>query len=152
MGETESAGSDGAASDSVTGLRERLGGFVEQLSDATNARTVYADPVEVGDRTVIPVARVAFGFGGGYGPGRARGDSEGEREDEEGGGDGTAGDAAGAPGEGWGGGGGVSATPLGVVEVTDDGVRFVRFADRRRLAGAFLLGVLAGAALRRRRS
>ena len=149
MGERESAAGDGA-----TDLRERVGGFVERLSDAANARAVYADPVEVGDRTVIPVARVVFGFGGGYGPARGRDGSEGEREREreDHGEGGTAGDAPGAPVEGWGGGGGVSATPLGVVEVTDDGVRFVRFADRRRLAGAFLLGVLAGAVLRRRRS
>ncbi|WP_254545524.1 GerW family sporulation protein [Halomarina pelagica] len=141
-----------AAGDSATDLRERLDGFVERLSDSATARAVYADPVEVGDRTVIPVARVVFGFGGGYGPTRGRDGSEGEREREDHGEGGTAGDAAGTPVEGWGGGGGVSVTPLGVVEVTDEGVRFVRFADRRRLAGAFLLGVLAGAVLRRRRS
>lgn len=84
--------------------------------------SVYGDPVERDGRTVVPVAKVAFGFGAGQGTG----------EDEE----------------GAGGGGGGAAKPVGALEITDDGTRFVRFGNRRRwaavAAAALALGYLAG--------
>ncbi|WP_396612458.1 GerW family sporulation protein [Haloferax sp. S1W] len=90
----------------------------------TDARTVYGDPVTVGEKTVIPVARVAFGMGMGGGSGT-----------DESGADG---------GEGFGGGGGAQATPLGVVEVTPDETTFIRFADRGRLARILAVGIAIG--------
>ena len=44
-----------------------LASLVERLAEAGGVGSVYGDPVEHGDRTVIPVARVAWGFGGGGG-------------------------------------------------------------------------------------
>lgn len=55
----------------------------ERLQDSANARTVFGDPVERDGRTVIPVARVAYGFGGGFG------DQQGGAESSEGKGGGT---------------------------------------------------------------
>ncbi|WP_411963595.1 spore germination protein GerW family protein [Haloferax sp. YSMS24] len=95
----------------------------------TDARTVYGDPVSVGEKTVIPAASIVYGLGMGGGSGTDEMGDEG--------------------GEGFGGGGGVRATPLGVVEVTPDETRFVRFGADRRLAGLFALGIAIGLALGR---
>ncbi|WP_254536410.1 GerW family sporulation protein [Halomarina litorea] len=108
----------------VDRLGERRGhavSVIERLSEAASVEAVYGDPLTVDGRTVIPVARVAYGFGGGYDPmaDREKGAS--------------------------GGGGGVRASPVGVLEVTEGETRFVRFGRRRRTIGAFAVGVLVGA-------
>ena len=97
----------------------------------TDAKTVYGDPVTVGEKTVIPAASIVYGIGMGGGSGTDETGDEG--------------------GEGFGGGGGVRATPLGVVEVTADETRFVRFGANRRLAGVLALGIAIGLALGRLR-
>lgn len=117
--------------------------IVERLQRSANVRSVFGDPIERGDKTVVPVARVAFGFGGGYGSGgesagrggksAGRGGSEASRTDEP---------------RGGGGGGGAAAAPVGALEITDDGTQFVRFGERRRslalLGVGFAAGVLVG--------
>jgi uncharacterized spore protein YtfJ len=100
----------------------------EDVVDSATVRRVYGDPVEADGRTVLPVARVAYGVGGGHGAG-----SDGEET-----------------GEGWGGGGGAAARPVGALEISDAGTRFVRYADPRRLLGALLAGVALGYLLGRR--
>lgn len=119
---TEHAGTTGQRAVEGASAFERI---VTRLTENASVETVYGDPVERGDRTLIPVAKVAYGFGGGSG------------EDEE--------------STGFGGGGGVSATPVGALEVGPDGTRFVRYDDRRGLLGAALLGVVVGLVLGRRR-
>jgi uncharacterized spore protein YtfJ len=113
----------------------------DRLGDSARAEGVYGDPVTVGDRTVVPVARVAYGFGGGFGSGTDVADDGDDGETPE-------------SGEGGGIGGGVRATPLGALELTPDETRFVRFSDSpgTRLAGLALaagVGYLLGR-LRRR--
>lgn len=97
---------------------ERIRSVAERLGEHASVETVYGDPISVGDRTVVSVASVGYGFGGGGG--------------EDGGGMG----------------GGVGATPVGVVELTADETRFVRFSNPRRVGIAlgigFVLGVLFG--------
>ena len=99
-----------------------------------NIRHVYAEPVQHGDTTVIPVARVAYGFGGGAGrrPGSAV-------------------DAAAHDAEGGGGGGGALLTPVGALEVGPHGTRFIRYNQLPQLAAVFALGVGVGALLTLRR-
>ena len=48
--------------------------IAELLERSLSIRHVYGEPVQRGDTTVIPVAKVAYGFGagGGRGPGRGR--------------------------------------------------------------------------------
>jgi uncharacterized spore protein YtfJ len=87
-------------------------------------KSVYGDPVVVGNRTVIPIAQVRYGFGGGAG--HPKGD-----------------EAAG----GGGGGGGVSARPSAALEITPEGTRFIVFQDRRATAIALALGFVLGAAV-----
>jgi uncharacterized spore protein YtfJ len=121
MGETVESDAD---ADGVLGtLREAL----TTLRENSGVETVYGDPIERDGRTVVPAAKVAYGFGGGFGTG-------GTDED----------------GSGGGGGGGVAASPLGALEVTDDGTRFVRFQDRRRTLALALVAAAVGYLLGRR--
>ncbi|MFC5971729.1 spore germination protein GerW family protein [Halomarina salina] len=108
--------------------------FVERLSDAAAVESVYGDPVTVGEKTVIPVARVAFGFGGGAGSNEGMGDADEEFQG----------------GEGWGGGGAVRASPVGVLEVTDSETRWIRYDEGRDHAKWLALGLLVGLFLGRR--
>ncbi|WP_232686729.1 spore germination protein GerW family protein [Halobacterium zhouii] len=105
--------------------------IVERLADAGHVDSVYGEPIERGDRTVIPVARVAWGFGGGGG--------ESEREDET-----AEGEEREQGGSGYGVGGGVSATPVGALELADDDTRFVRYGDRKKFLKAALLAFVVG--------
>ncbi len=102
----------------------------ERLESSANVRNVYGEPIAAAGKTIIPVARIAYGFGGGTG--------KKGTEQEQG-------------QEGGGGGGGMKAHPVGVVEVTPEGTRFVAFADKRKLAGAAALGFALGALVARRR-
>src|SRR5438128_951662 len=40
-----------------------------QLGQSASVKNVYGTPVIVGNKTIIPVSRIALGFGGGYGQG-----------------------------------------------------------------------------------
>src|SRR4051795_4972350 len=83
---------------------------------------VYAKPLRIGDRAVIPVSRVrvrgGFGFGG--------------RPDED----------------GAGGGGTLDARPAGFIEVGPEGARYESIPRERGRAGAIAAGVAAGAVAR----
>ena len=88
-------------------------GTIESLArsvqDSLTSKTIYGDPITAGAVTVVPVAKVAFGFGGGGGGG-----SGPPTED-------------GAPngGSGGGGGGGGGVEPIGFIEITESGSRWV---------------------------
>jgi len=96
-----------------------------------NVKAVYGEPITAQGKTVIPVAKIIYGYGGGAGTGGV-GNS-------------------GARSEGGGGGGGARAIPVGVVEVSDQQTRFVPINDRRKLAGAAVMGIGLGLWLGRRR-
>ena len=101
---------------------------VGEFQSGATVKNVYGEPVSQGDRTVIPVARVAYAFGGGGG---VR-DSEGTPE-----------------GRGGGGGGRMSASPAGVVEITSTGTRFIPYTDWPQLvsvvAASLIIGFVIGA-------
>jgi uncharacterized spore protein YtfJ len=108
----------------------------DKLLNKALVSTVYGEPIIVGEKKVVPVARVACGFGGGAGTSTLqRGNS----------------DAPKAGGEGGGGGGGLVAMPVGVVEVTPQATRFIRFGSTRRVFGALAVGILFGVVAGRRR-
>ncbi len=98
--------------------------ILQTLSDgfATSAsvKSVYGDPVTAGARTVIPVAEVRYGFGAGAG--RKKDNTE----------------------SGGGGGGRAVAQPVGALEVTPEGTRFIAFQDQRKLGAALALGFASG--------
>jgi uncharacterized spore protein YtfJ len=103
--------------------------FVERLAKRVGenfgAATLFGEPVERGEVTVIPVARAAWGFGGGSGP-----------------------EAAG----GAGGGGGGASWPVGYIELRGSETRFRPIFDLRPLILAAASGLAAGlvASARRR--
>ena len=100
----------------------------ESLSTRAQVTSVFGDPIVAGDKTIIPVAKIAYGFGGGTGSGGL--------------------EIKTARGEGGGGGGGVGALPVGVFEVGPQGTRFVAVGDRKKLFGTLLLGAALGLLLR----
>ena len=94
----------------------------ENLSASADVTKVYGDPKVVEGKTIIPVAKVSYGFGGGFGVGQDNDKS----------------------GDGGGGGGGVSASPVGVLEVTVDETRLIPFENKKKLVVAVIVGVLVG--------
>jgi len=92
----------------------------QSLVDQAGAKTVYAAPVSGEGRTIVPVARVRCGFGGGFG-------RKAEEQQQDGGG-----------------GGGFIAKPVGFIEISAEGTRFVRIVDPRDVALAVGLGVCLG--------
>ena len=105
----------------------------ESILSQANVKAIYGEPIAAHGKTVIPVAKIMYGYGAGAGTGGV-GDTS-------------------ARGEGGGGGGGVRAIAVGVIEVSDQQTRFVPITDRKRLAGAVLVGIGLGMLLgwRRRR-
>ena len=116
--------------------KEMLEKIEESLGSAATAKSVFGEPIQTQGKTIVPVARVAYGFGAGSGskPGKHRWGQNSPRE-----------------GEGEGGGGGVAAFPVGALEITPASTRFVPFMRMRALAGTFVAGLLLGRLLWRRR-
>jgi len=96
---------------------------LSRIDERATVRTVFGDPVHQNGRTIVPVARVAFGYGFGGGT-----NTEKEKGGEEG------------QDEGGGGGGGVSVRPVAILEIDEKGTRIRPIVDVTRLA-------LAGMAL-----
>jgi len=111
--------------------------LLQSLKDSiltqANVKSVYGEPIAAQGKTIIPVAKIAYGYGAGAGTG-GMGDSR-------------------ARGEGGGGGGGARAIPVGVIEIADQQTRFVAISDRKKLTGAVAAGMVLGLWLswRRRR-
>lgn len=104
-----------------------LESLAERLSRSATVRNVYGEPIKAEGKTIIPVARIGYGFGAG------------------------AGKHEGGKGEGGGGGGGLGAIPVGVVEVTPAGTRFIRAGMARRTVAALSAGFVLGWLWTRRR-
>jgi hypothetical protein len=101
----------------------------ELLAGARGSRLCYGKPVRVGDRALIPVARVWSAGGGGWG-------YSGKQDQGD---------------EGGGFGGIVDAVPVGYLELTADGSQYVPIRDLERSirtlrSAATAIGALAAAA------
>lgn len=97
----------------------------ERLATTANARTVYGEPIHAHDRTIIPVARVGYGLGA---------TSWGRNGEKAGGGSG---------------GGGGGAKPVGYIEITEHGTRYVDISTPRALLAAAISGLALGYLLAR---
>ena len=105
--------------------------FADRLHSTANVQTLYGEPFELDGKSIIPVARVSYAFGGGP-------TSQGNADDLIA----TAG-----------GGGAVNASPIGVLEVSPEGTRFIAISSWKKsavlLAVGFGVGVLVGKLLPR---
>ncbi len=115
---------------SATELLQKIG---ESLGSTATVKSVFGEPIHTQGKTVVPVAKVAYGFGGGAGTNPRK--PAGDGQPHTGGG---------------GGGGGVRAFPAGALEITSEGTRFIPFPDWRWGAAVFAAGILLGTMLRRR--
>jgi uncharacterized spore protein YtfJ len=108
------------------------------IEDRLTARTAYAEPVEAHGVTVVPVARIGFGFGGGGGggTGQAPADTNGAM---------AAAESSMRTGSGGGGGGGGAGIvkPIGFIEITDAGARWVPIEPPRAEFALRVLTTLA---------
>jgi uncharacterized spore protein YtfJ len=93
--------------------------LADKIRASAKVEVVFGEPREVGDKTLIPVAAVAYGFGAGAGAGT------GEEPGSNG--------AKSGAGGGGGGGGGVRVQPIGVIEVSADDTRLVPIFDWTRI-------------------
>jgi uncharacterized spore protein YtfJ len=114
----------GKRTELVDELLERIGQTVGQKAQVS---TVFGEPVERDNVTVIPVAKTRFGFGGGGG--------SGSREGNE--------------GAGGGGGGGAVISPVGYIELHDRTAEFKRISTPRDVATFVLAASLALLAVKR---
>jgi uncharacterized spore protein YtfJ len=103
---------------------QRLLDAFADLRDNANVNACFGEAMTIGERTIIPVAKVSYGFGMG-----------GEQElpsDVE---------SLGTPAHGPYG-GGMKSSPLGVIEVTEGETRIEPVIDEQQVA---VLGMLVGA-------
>ncbi|MGQ9675486.1 MAG: spore germination protein GerW family protein [Chloroflexota bacterium] len=114
---TEQQGPMGGEQDSGVELAREVSKMMDGLMQASNVNAAFGEPRQVGDRTIIPVARV--GAGGGFGLGAGQGEVVGGRA---------------AGGTGAGGGGGSMANPVAVVVVTTEDVRVQPVVDATQIA------------------
>ncbi len=103
------------------------------LRRGAGAKTVFGDPIAVDGRTLIPVAKVGYGWGGGLHPNQA---DSAKQETAE-------------PRLGFG--GGLGAKPLGVLEVSPEGTRFIPVGVGKKVLAALAVGFIVGLILGRRR-
>jgi uncharacterized spore protein YtfJ len=103
--------------DHIDGLFTRL----DELQKSANVNAVFGQPVQVGEKTVIPIASVTYAFGLGFG----------EQEEQ-----------ANEANVGGGGGAGAIAKPLGLAEITPESTRVETVVDEQRVIRA---GMLFGA-------
>jgi uncharacterized spore protein YtfJ len=110
----------------VTGER-MVAELLDRIKGSAKVEVVYGEPREIGEKTIIPVAVVAYGFGAGAGSGTR----------DTAGGNGLSGTGSG------GGGGGVRVQPVGVLEVTPEDTRLVPILDWTRIitTGLTFLGL-----------
>ncbi|MBW6468755.1 MAG: hypothetical protein K0B85_06315 [Coriobacteriia bacterium] len=115
--------------------------MLKQIGESADARTVFGETVISGERAVIPVARVHHKGGGGFGGGGGTAAHECTPECPPGCEEGTVDQGYGT---GMGLGYMISAEPVGVIEVTPEGVWWNPTIDMNRLA---IVGAVAGAAI-----
>ena len=115
--------------------------FIERVASVlgqnASVKKVFGEPIQSGEKTIIPVARVAYGFGGGYGKGKKK-KSKAKEEDEKSG-------AETPGGEGAGGGGGLNVTATGIYEITPTSTRFIPANPAKKI----LVGIVIGYCLKK---
>ncbi len=97
---------------------------MQTLIESAAAARVFGEPVQTGDRVVIPAAEIWVGLGFGFGSGAGREASP---------------EGNGAVPASGGGGGSMNARPVALIEVGPDGVTIHPVIDRTRLSLAAMV-------------
>jgi uncharacterized spore protein YtfJ len=120
---------------------ETIDRLSRSVQERLTARTAYGEPIEAHGITVVPVAKIRFGFGGGGGGGTGTGPvkHDGAMEAVE------QAVQSGSGGGGGGGGGGI-VNPIGFIEISDAGARWVAIEPSRAEFALRALTVLAAIA------
>lgn len=113
------------------------------LGQTASVKNVFGDPIEVGDKKIIPVARIAYGFGGGYGQGAKNKIPKQTNE--------LSSETQLPAGEGAGGGGGMYARAKGVFEISSEGTKFISADANTQLLMGVAIGFLLKTFLFRRK-
>ena len=95
-----------------------ISNILERIRATARVDLVYGEERKIGEKTIIPIAAVAYTFGAGAGGGTAP-STNGHEEMSVGG--------------GGGGGGAVRVQPVGVLEVTEEETRLVPIVDWTRI-------------------
>jgi len=106
--------------------------LASQLGQSATVKNVYGEPIKAGDKTIVPVAQIAYGCGGGYGHGKRKIDQQKESSDTD----------HESGGEGAGGGGGMFAKAKGVYEITPTCTRFIPASGAKILATGLVIGFI----------
>jgi uncharacterized spore protein YtfJ len=96
-----------------------IGGILDRIRNTARVELVYGEERKIGDKTIIPIAAVAYTFGGGAGGGSGPDNKNGSSDI--------------AMGGGGGGGGAVRVQPVAVLEIEDDETRVVPVLDWSRI-------------------
>jgi uncharacterized spore protein YtfJ len=99
-------------------------GALDKVRGTAGVKTVYGEPIKVNGKTIIPIAKVAYGAGAGAGPAKADGETQSE-----------AAEGAGV---------GAYAAPVGVVEISEGETKFVPINSKKKLGIAAAVGAAAG--------
>jgi uncharacterized spore protein YtfJ len=120
--------------------------FVEELAarlgQSASVKNVYGEPIAAEGKTIIPVARVAFGFGGGFGKGKKKdkiSENPADLSDKN------------PEGEGAGGGGGMRAKAVGVYEITNNQTKFIPVNNNKQIVIAAIVGFMVRGWLAKRK-
>ena len=110
---------------------------IDKITKSTGSQLVYGESIVIKDKIIIPVAKISYGFGGGFGKLESK-----EKQDAS-----TKNDKTNEKGNGGGGGLGLKAEPVGIIEITEFGTRFISFNQTKKMLGLFIGGAVLGALL-----
>ncbi len=111
--------------------KEFLKSFSEKVQAGTKAEKVYGEPIEAHGKTVIPVAEATYGMGGLFGNARPNFTNDSNSDQDA---------VMGV---------GVRLKPIGVLEISNHGTRFIPIRDYTKLLTNTVSGFLIGWALKR---
>jgi len=102
-----------------------------QFGQNASVKNIFGEPIISGDKTIIPVAQIAYGLGGGHGHGKNKLKQMHAPSDNN--------DIV---GEGAGGGGGMFAKPKGVYEITSACTKFIPASGNKILITGIVIGFI----------
>ncbi len=115
--------------------------FIERIASSmgqnASVKNVFGEPIRVGEKTIVPVAHIAYGFGGGSGKRNKKKKKDDAKDAVHGEEEPVA--------KGTGGGGGFKASAKGVYEITPTCTRFIPANPTQKI----LIGVAIGYLLKK---